>query len=121
MLRPNYSVSLAFGLFSLFPLDTTAGEPIGGSLAGTWVVRWEGQPRSDPITHFTIEVTGHVIEVRGDAWKGHGTFEVQQGHFSWTYSDGRKGHTTLWLDGAGALHGQVREAPMDWDFIATRQ
>jgi hypothetical protein len=115
---------LAFALCALWPRGEAllANEPMGGGIAGTWVVRWEGQPRSEPVTEFTIQVTGNAIEVRGDSWNGRGTFEVQQGHFTWAYTDGRSGKTTFWLDGKGALHGQVRgPTVVDWDFIATRQ
>jgi hypothetical protein len=97
--------------------DSLAGAGIGGS----WMVRWEGQPGSDVIEIITIEGTGTRIEVRGHAWKGTGTFEGPAGDYAWAFDDGRTGHTTLWRDGAGALHGQVRNAPIDWDFVATRE
>jgi hypothetical protein len=55
------------------------------------------------------------------SWRGSRKFEGQSGHNFWSFSEGRNGHTTLWLDQNGLLHGQVREAPVDWDFVATRE
>jgi hypothetical protein len=94
---------------------------VGASLAGTWLLRWEGNAQSEPVGTAIIEMHGSDIEVRGNDWSGRGKFEGQTGHYQWSINDGRTGHTTLWLDGKGLLHGQVRGALVYWDFIADRK
>ena len=97
-----------------------AGETLGGGIAGTWVVRREGQP-SAPLEVLKIEAAGPDIRVQATSLRGHGSFEGLSGYYEWTLDDGTTGKTTFWLDANGALHGHVRQPAVDLDFIATRR
>jgi len=112
----------AFALCNLWPLgeEPLASEPLGAGIAGTWVVRWEGQP-SVPHEVLKIEAAGPDIRVQGTSLRGHGSFEGLSGHYEWTLDDGTTGTTTFWLDANGALHGHVRQPGVDRDFVATRR
>ena len=110
-------VVVAFALCAL-PLGecAVASEPIGGSIAGTWVVRWEDHP-SAPLEVIKIETVGPDIRVQGTSLRGHGSFEGLSGYYEWTLDDGTTGKTTFWL----GLHGHVRQSAIDLDFIARRR
>ena len=111
-----------FTLCSLCPLGEgpVASEPLAGGIAGTWMVRWEGQS-SAPLEVLTIEAAGPDIRVQGSSLRGHGSFEGLTGYYEWTLNDGTMGRTTFWLDATGALHGHVRQPAVDRDFVATRR
>lgn len=91
-------------------------------IAGPWKVRREGQANSAPIAtaNFTIQVTGDGFSVLGDVWTAQGVFDGTNGYYDWVFTDGRRGRTTIRMDASGALHGQVRGAGIDWDYVATR-
>jgi len=112
----------AFTFCSLWPLGEgpVASELLGAGVAGTWVVRWEDHP-SAPLEVLKIEAAGPDIRVQGTSLRGHGSFEGLSGYYEWTLDDGTTGRTTFWLDASGALHGHVRYAAVDRDFVATRR
>ena len=111
-----------FTLWNLCQLEegAVAGETLGGGIAGTWVVRREGQP-SAPLEVLKIEAAGPDIRVQATSLRGHGSFEGLSGYYEWTLDDGTTGKTTFWLDASGALHGHVRQPAADRDFVATRR
>jgi hypothetical protein len=115
-------------LFAVFTLCTlcalgegpVASEPLAGSIAGTWILRWEGQS-SAPLEVLKIEAAGPDIRVQGSSLRGRGSFEGLAGYYAWTLDDGTTGRTTFWLDASGALHGHVRQPAAERDFVATRR
>jgi hypothetical protein len=57
----------------------------------------------------------------GIDWKGHGTIHGKDGHYDWTFPDGKQGRTTIRIDADGNLVGQVRGAGIDWDYVGKRR
>lgn len=92
-------------------------------LSGSWESRLEGQPHSRPIpsARITIEVRDHGFVVHGLGWSGEGDFDGTRGFYDWVFADGKRGRTTLQMDSNGTLHGQVRGAGIDWDYMAMRR
>jgi uncharacterized caspase-like protein len=88
-------------------------------IIGRWALRRESQPNSRPITSFIVEAGGEGIIVLGDSWKGYGNFDGKTGSYHWVFTNGKSGQTTFHMDDDGALHGQVRGAGIDWDYIGT--
>ena len=119
------SRAVLFAVFTLCSLcalgeGPVASEPLGRGIAGSWIVRWEGQS-SAPLEVLRIEAAGPDIRVQGSSLHGHGSFEGLSGYYEWILDDGTTGRTTFWLDASGALHGHVRQQPVDRDFVATRR
>jgi hypothetical protein len=120
-----YSRAVSFAVFTLCSLcalgeGPIASEPLARGIAGTWIVRWDGQS-SAPLEVLKIEAAGPDIRVQGSSLRGHGSFEGLTGYYEWTLDDGTTGRTTFWLDANGALHGHVRQPAVDRDFVATRR
>src|SRR5262245_30144219 len=78
-----------FTLWNLRQLEegAVAGEPLGGGIVGTWVVRWEGQPPA-PLEVLKIEAAGPDIGVQATSLRGQGSFEGLSGYYEWTLDDG---------------------------------
>jgi hypothetical protein len=53
-------------------------------------------------------------------WDGRGFIDGDRGYYDWTFRDGKKGRTTFFIDREGNLHGQVRGAGLDWNYIGRR-
>lgn len=102
------------------PAPVAPPEPRLQKIIGRWALRRESQPNSRPITSFSVEASGEGIIVLGDSWKGYGNFDGKSGSYHWVFTNGKSGQTTFHMDFDGVLHGQVRGAGIDWDYIATQ-
>jgi hypothetical protein len=92
-------------------------------IAGSWVVRREGQPFSNPDSTMAIDVWGEQILVRGAGWNGQGTFNGWSGQYAWSFANGYTGVTTFSKNfGDDTLHLQARGwNGLAWDWMASRQ
>ena len=89
-------------------------------IVGRWILRREGQPGSQPVASFIVEADGEGIIVRGDSWRGSGSFDGESGSYRWAFADGKSGLTTFSIDRNEMMRGQVRGSGIDWDYLATR-
>ncbi len=92
-----------------------------GDIDGDWRLSAEGRPGAGAIASMRIEVRGAEIAASGDGWNGRGSFDGTRGYYDWQFADGRRGRTTIALDGDCVLHGQVRGSGLDWDYQAQRR
>ena len=87
----------------LFCPDTPEYDP--HRIYGSWVVRPEGQPFSNPTGTIWCDVWGDSIVVRTSmAFTATGNFNGQTGQYRWAYYNGTDGVTTFWMDQNFTLH-----------------
>jgi hypothetical protein len=101
--------------------DTPQDDP--HRISGSWVVRREGQPFSNPDSTMIIDVWGQKIVVRGAGWSGRGSFDGVSGRYDWSFPDGRTGVTTFTInyrDSTLHLHARGSDGRA-WDWMASRR
>lgn len=99
------SPPLLTGIYALFP----ANNPSGGPTARMSISSRQGR-------EFTVGIAKPTGNPKYD-WEGRGVIDGDEGYYDWVFEDGKRGRTTIRIDSAGQLRGQVRGAGIDWDYI----
>ena len=102
--------------------DTPEYDPHG--IYGSWVLRPEGQPFSNPAGSIWFDVWGNMFIVRSNqGWSASGNFDGRSGRYNWSYINGYGGVTTFWIDQNRTMHLQAVSLAGGgpWNWMASRR